>query len=199
MPWDRSHRGLGQQHRALRFVEKPEAATAAKYLETGRFFWNSGMFVWSVETILEELKRQLPRHLEYLAPAAGREGERSWPEILRKAFEPLESTSIDFGVMERARNVRMLAAEFYWNDVGGWLALEEFLEKDASGNACRGKLEALDAKSNLVYCEDPEETVALIGVEGLVVVRAGGKTLVLPKEKAEEIKILVKRLEPPQS
>ena len=101
--------------------------------------------------------------------------------------------------MEGARNLRMLAAEFYWNDVGGWLALEEFLEKDASGNARRGKIEALDAKSNLVYCDNPEETVALIGVEGLVVVRSGGTTLVVPKEKAEEIKKLVKRLELPQS
>ena len=183
----------------LRFVEKPEAETAAKYLETGRFFWNSGMFVWSVETILGELQRQLPRHLELLGPSVEREGDSGWPEILRQAFEPLESTSIDFGVMEGANNLRMLAAEFYWNDVGGWLALEEFLESDASGNACQGKLEALDAKNNLVFCDNPEETVALIGVEGLVVVRAGGKTLVVPKDKAEEIKKLVKRLEPPQS
>ena len=91
--------------------------------------------------------------------------------------------------------MRTVAGTFYWNDVGGWLALEEFLESDSAGNLARGQVEALEASGNLVYCDNPEETVALVGVEGLVVVRAGEKTLIVPRDKTEQIKELVKRLE----
>jgi mannose-1-phosphate guanylyltransferase len=185
--------GIGH-FRLRRFVEKPDAETARKYLAAGNFYWNSGMFVWSVETILAELARQLPAHLEHLVPAVEHDSTPEFAEALRRAFEPLTATSIDFGVMEGAKNIRMLRAEFEWNDVGGWLALEEFLAADPAGNVHRGRLEAIDAAGNLVFCEDESETVALIGVKDLVVVRASGKTLVVPKERAEEIKKLVKKL-----
>ena len=188
------HEGIAH-YDLVRFVEKPDEPTARAYLETGRYYWNSGMFVWSVENILDELERQLPAHLEHLAPAMEKEGASGWQEALTKAFETLKATSIDFGVMEGARHIRMLAATFYWNDVGGWLALEEFMEKDGSGNAHQGKLETLDAKNNLVFCENEQETVALIGVENLVLVRAGKHTLVVPRDRAEEVKQLVKRLQ----
>jgi len=179
----------------VRFVEKPDLETAREYLASGKYYWNSGMFVWSVETILGELERQLPAHLKHLTPAVEKEGASDWPQVLKGAFGPLEPISVDFGVMEGAGRIRMLAAEFYWNDVGGWLALEEFMEKDRAGNAHRGKLETLEAKNNLVFCEDEEETVALIGVEDLVLVRAGKHTLVVPRERTEEIKGLVKDLQ----
>jgi mannose-1-phosphate guanylyltransferase len=186
----------GIEHfRLLRFKEKPDRRTAGTYLESGRYLWNSGMFVWTVQTVLDELERQLPGHLRLLGPAVEREGAPDWKAALSGAFEGLEATSIDFGVMEGAKNLRAVAARFYWSDVGGWLGLEEFLEKDSSGNAHRGALEALDASGNLVFCEDSSETVALIGVEGLVVVRAGNRTLIVPRERAEEIKALVKRIE----
>lgn len=184
-----------RHYRLRRFVEKPDAATARKYLEAGNFYWNSGMFIWSVEAIFAELGRQLPAHLEHLEPAVGYDGTPRFSGALENAFAPLAATSIDFGVMEGANQMRMVRAEFEWNDVGGWLALEEFLGTDQDGNAHRGRLEALDANSNLVFCEDENETVALIGVKNLVVVRAGGKTLIVPKERAEEIKKLVKKLE----
>ncbi len=186
--------GIGHFH-LRRFVEKPAAGTAREYLEDGRYYWNSGMFVWRVGTILAELERQLPEHLAQLSPALEGEEGPARETRLGEAFARLKAISIDYGVMEGAREVRMAVADYYWNDVGGWLALEEFLEKDSSGNAARGQLAALDARDNLVYCEQPEETVALIGVSGLVVVRAGDCTLIVPKERAEQIKSLVKRLE----
>ncbi len=185
----------GIEHFELkRFVEKPDESTAGDYLSSGRYYWNSGMFVWSIETITGELERQLPGHVECLSPAVEADGTSRWKRALAAAFEPLEATSIDFGVMEGARKINMLAARFEWNDVGGWLALEGFLGTDLAGNAHRGKLETLDATGNMVFCEDENETVALIGVDNLVVVRTGGRTLVVPKERAEEIKQLVKGL-----
>ena len=177
-----------------RFVEKPDEQTAGDYLASGHYYWNSGMFVWSIETIIAELERQLPEYVESLNRAVEADGTSRWKQALTESFEPLEATSIDFGVMEGAEKIHMLAARFEWNDVGGWLALEEFLDTDPGGNAHRGKLETLDAAGNLVFCEDENETVALIGIKDLVVVRAGGRTLVVPKERAEEIKQLVKGL-----
>jgi len=184
-----------EHYELLRFVEKPDEATAGKYIGSGRFYWNSGMFVWSVSTILGELERQLPDHLRCLRPAVESEGASGWERALAGAFERLQATSIDFGVMEGAKKARMVAAGFYWNDVGGWLALEEFMDKDEAGNAHRGKLETIQAKDNLIFCENEQETVALVGVDNLIVVRAGDRTLIVPREKAEQIKLLVKKLE----
>jgi len=183
-----------EHYRLLRFHEKPSTEMARSYLETGRFLWNSGMFVWTVDAILEEIGRQLPDHLTVLEGAVERDGKEDWDDSLRTAFESLEPVSIDYGVMENAVNVRCIRAPFSWEDVGGWLALEAHLEKDAEGNATRGAVWTLDARDNLVFCENPAEEVALLGVEGLVVVRAGRRTIVVPKDRAEDVKKLVRRI-----
>jgi mannose-1-phosphate guanylyltransferase len=182
-------------YRLQAFREKPDAATAEAYLRSGEYFWNSGMFVWPVEAILEELARHLPDHLRHLGPAVSAWGTPQLPEALLRGFEPLVPISVDFGVMERAKSVRCVAASFEWDDVGGWLALERFLAHDLDQNAHRGQLRTHQAGSNLVFCEDEEEVVALVGVDGLVLVRAGKTTLVVRRERAEEIKKLVAKLE----
>ena len=188
----------GIEHYELeRFVEKPKRAEAEEYLATGRYYWNSGMFIWRTEAILAELQRLLPKHLEYLGAAVERDGEADWADALRAGFEPLVKKSIDFGVMEKAAArglVRCVVPRFRWSDVGGWLALEEHLQQDASDNAHLGRLEQLDARRNLVFCEEPGETVALVGVEDLVVVRSGGKTLITRRDNTEAIKKLVENL-----
>jgi len=186
--------GIGH-FRLLRFREKPDAATARGYVESGRFLWNSGMFVWKAGAILAELARQLPGHLRLLEPAVARFETPAWPGALRDAFQPLRAVSVDFGVMEKALEVRCVAGAFAWSDVGGWTALEDRLDRDAEGNARRGRLAALDASGNLVFCEDPTEEVALVGVSGLIVVRAGKRTLVVPKDRAEDVKSLVRMME----
>ncbi|MEA2063659.1 MAG: sugar phosphate nucleotidyltransferase [Gemmatimonadota bacterium] len=182
-------------YRLLRFVEKPDSRRAEKYFASGRFYWNSGMFIWSVDTILGEFERQLPEHIQHLGPAVEADCTPGWDRALTKGFESLKAISIDFGIMEGAARVRTIQSAFEWNDVGGWLAMEDYLTKDGSGNAARGRVEALDSSGNLVFCENETETVALVDVEGLVVVRAGDRTLIVPREKAERIKELVKRLE----
>ncbi|MHC4600932.1 MAG: mannose-1-phosphate guanylyltransferase [Planctomycetota bacterium] len=181
--------------RLVRFREKPDAATARSFFEAGRFLWNSGMFVWTAESILGELSRQLPAHIRQLEPALDHDGKAGWAEALERAFEPLEPTSIDFGVMENAAEVRCVAAPFAWEDVGGWLALEAHLEEGDESNRIRGRVVALDARSNIVFSEDPGESVALLGVKDLIVVRTGQWTLVAAKEEAERIKDLVRKIE----
>ena len=107
----------------------------------------------------------------------------------------MAAVSIDFGVMEKASDVRMVAATFGWSDLGGWLALAEFLESDEAGNHHRGRLAAYDARGNITFTEDPQELIALVGVDDLVVVRTGGRTLVTTAHRAEEVKALVGMLE----
>lgn len=178
-----------------RFVEKPDAATAAGYLVGGRHLWNSGMFVWTTDAILAEVARLLPAHLAALEPAVAADGTAGWPTALRPAFAGLEPISVDYGVMERAADVRCLRARFQWSDVGGWEAVAARLPADEAGNRVHARLVASDAGGNLVFAEDSDETVILLGVSGLAVVRSDGRTLVVPRERAEEIKAVVGRLD----
>ncbi len=185
----------GVSHLALeRVVEKPDAARAQTFLAGAKHLWNSGMFVWRASSILAELERQLPEHLRHLRPALAYDQTPDWQRALSEAFEPLTRTSVDYGVMEHAREVRCVRGRFSWSDVGGFGALAAHLERDEHDNAHRGRVSALDADHNLVFCEDPHERVALLGVSDLVVVRAGRRTLVMPRARAEQIKQLVNTL-----
>ncbi len=178
----------------LRFKEKPDVQIASKYMESGRFYWNSGMFVWSTDMILKELDTHLPSHFKALTRAADYDKTHKWHDALRGAFESIPSLSIDFGVMEKADNVYCVASRFSWDDVGGWLSLENYLPKDKTGNFFRGNVMTLDATNNVIFCEDPQDTVMLVGVEDLVVVRAAGGMLVVHKDQTEDVKKLVEQM-----
>ena len=176
----------------LRFVEKPDAATAAAYLSSGRFLWNSGMFVFGVDAMLGALRTWLPRHLDTLAPVVIADDLTS--AAFAAAFAQLPKISIDKGVMEKHSTVLCVPATFAWSDVGSFPALAEHLDQDDKGNAHRATLHTLDATNNVVWCEDGSEEVAIVGVEGLVIVRAGKRTLVMPKNRAEDVKKLVEAM-----
>lgn len=185
----------GISHYSLQqFKEKPDLDTAKKYVKSGHFFWNSGMFVWETGAILEEFNRLLPEHIKHIAPALEKDGTDDWQHALEHAFEPLRKISIDFAIMEKAKDVRTVGAVFSWSDVGGWLALEEYLQKDKENNHVRGHVKSHDAGENIVFCEEEGETVALVGVKNLIVVRTGSRTLIVDKDKAEEVKKLVDSL-----
>lgn len=180
-----------ERYRVLRFREKPSLSVAKEYVASGRFYWNSGMFVWTADAILREIERHLPEHARLLFPLGEAWGKPGWIDRLRAVFPRVPKISIDFGVMEKAERVAMVKAPFRWSDVGGWNALAAFLRRDGATNAVRGEVHGLDAHGNIVYCADEREQVALVGVDDLVVVRAGLRTLVAHKEKVEEIKKLV--------
>ena len=180
--------------RIASFQEKPEPLVAQEYLASGRHFWNSGMFVWSTGAILRELEANLLLHLERLSVSIESFGTSSWNQSLTDALYPLDAVSIDYAVMEKAHEVCCVASPFSWTDIGGWLALLPFLEKDGNDNAYRGRISTLDARRNLVYCDDDSEEVLLVGLEELVVVRAEGRTLIVPRDRLEEIKSAVASL-----
>jgi mannose-1-phosphate guanylyltransferase len=178
----------------LHFKEKPHLEAARAYVQSGDFYWNAGMFVWTAEAILKEMAIHLPNHVKVLSHAVEFDQTPQWADALKTAFESLHRVSIDFGVMEKAQKVCCVASRFSWKDVGGWLALESCLSQDEAGNCCYGEPVTLDATDNLVFCEDPEETVMLIGVKDLVIVRVGARTLITHKDRTEDVKKLVERM-----
>jgi mannose-1-phosphate guanylyltransferase len=184
--------GAGAHARPVRrFVEKPDLPTATTYLQSGRFLWNSGMFVFAVAAMERALQAHLPAHLATLAPAVRPSSTTTLAAALAEAFPRLPKVSIDKGVMEKHDDVQCVPARFAWSDVGSFPALADHLPKDDAGNAVRGRVRVLDARDNVVWAEDADEEIAVVGLSDIVVVRAGRRTLVVPRARAEEVKRLV--------
>ena len=178
---------------ARRFVEKPNHEKAAEYVASGRFFWNAGMFIWSVASLRKALGAHAPALLgmaDRMLPAVGK---KTFGRRLAAEYGKLEKISVDYALMEKARNIVMARGTFPWDDVGSWRSLENHFAADPDGNVKVGRCEALDARGNIVFSRD--RLTALIGVENLVVVQADGATLVCPKDRVQDVKQLVKRLE----
>lgn len=177
----------------VQFREKPDAATAAEYLASGRFAWNAGMFVWSVPTVRAELSLHAPQLAEFVTGASA--SPAALHQSLGQDFAGLTPTSIDFALLEKAGRVLTLAAPFDWDDVGGWPAVAARLERDGQGNAHRGALTALDARGN-VSVSASGRRIALLGVDNLLVVETEDSVLVIPRDRTDEIKKLVGLLPP---
>jgi mannose-1-phosphate guanylyltransferase len=175
-------------HSVKRFVEKPDHARAVKFLSEGNFLWNSGMFVWTTDAILGALRKSAPEIVGPLEKAG------TTTRILR-AYPSLPSVSVDVAVLEKAPSVRVIPADFEWSDVGSWPSLEELLPLDAQKNGIAGgaMLVAEGSRGCIAYGKRGE-LVALLGVEDLVVVRAGNAVLVCKKDRAQDVKAIVTRL-----
>ena len=177
---------------AKRFVEKPDRKRAEKYIAAGNFFWNSGMFIWSVASIQRAFGKYRP---ELLAMANSMEkvaGTGRFQKQMAIEYGKLEKISIDYAVMEKSKNIIMARATFDWDDVGSWTALENHFKKDANGNVCIGICETLDSSSNIVMAGN--RLTALMGVKDLVVVQAEDVTLVCSRESAQNVKQMVQHL-----
>lgn len=179
-------------HRVAEFCEKPDFATAERYLKTGEFLWNSGMFVWRADAILDALRRFLPALAADLRAYTKAVGTPKQAAALGRVYRRAEPVSIDYAVMEKAKNVVALRAGFGWDDVGSWLALERHLKADRDGNSVAG-LVAARAAGNCIVDSDCG-LVALLGVRDLVVVRSGDAVLVAARDKLPELKRLLRRM-----
>ena len=172
-----------------RFVEKPDRASAESFVKSGRFYWNSGMFVWHTKAILDAYAKLMPKVHAGLQNVSADE--------LAGVYATLDKTPVDKGIMERASNVRMLPIDYHRNDVGSWAALTRVVARDSAGNwpalSEGARLIAEDAGGCVAYAEG-NELIALLGVRDLIVVRAGNATLVAPRERAEDVRRLVERL-----
>jgi mannose-1-phosphate guanylyltransferase len=175
-----------------RFVEKPNLKTAQMYVKTGRFFWNSGMFVWSVESLQRALGNYRPELLKMASRMERVAGTRGFRKALVREYGKLEKISIDYAVMEHADNIVMVKADFRWDDVGSWTALENHFRKNSTDNVLVGSCVAMGSNRNIVM--SGSRPTALLGVRDLVVVQGDNATMVCSKAMAQDVKRLVQLL-----
>lgn len=176
------------------FIEKPPFEAAEYYVRSDDYLWNTGIFVWRVEAIEKALEQFCPQLQATLKTVQDKlhQGE-AFNTLLKECYPDLEKISIDYAVMEKADNLVVSQVNFDWDDVGSWTALENHLPKDSNGNACQGKVVCEHANNNIVI-SDGHHRVALFGVSDLIAVHTADATLVCTKEKAQEIKHLLKQM-----
>ena len=182
--------------RVAAFHEKPNRERAEQFLEEGGYFWNSGMFFWRVSTFLKQLEVARPvlaDAVREIAEAIGRGDEEAAGTI----FANLESISIDYALMEHAEKVLMARADFPWDDVGAWPALYRSMQHDETGNVCVGDPVLVDCEDCIVYNNvgAEKQAVAVVGMEDVVVVCVEDAVLVMPKDRAQDVRRIVRELE----
>jgi mannose-1-phosphate guanylyltransferase len=179
-------------YKVNRFVEKPDQQKAAKFLADGNFFWNSGIFAWKTALILNKIREYLPElahGLQNIAPSLGTPAEK---EALARLFPTLPSISIDYGVMEKDKDILMVRGDFDWDDLGSWMALAKQFRATGEKNVSKGRHLGIATEDCLVYAQDA--LVATLGVSDLVIVQTEDVVLVCSLERAQEVKDLVEKL-----
>jgi mannose-1-phosphate guanylyltransferase len=187
-------------HAAARFIEKPSKERAAELVAGNRHLWNAGMFFFRAGLMLEAIAKHLPdlaRGLDRIEAAAAKGEEAEEARALAEEFPKMPSISIDHGVMEKAEKIAVVPGSFGWNDVGSWQVTWEMSEHDAQGNALPPGTVAVDAKNNLVRDltrGGVKKRWALVGVSDLVIVETDDAVLVIPRERAQDVRLVVDAL-----
>lgn len=191
----RAGAGLGGQARAVEaFVEKPDAATAQRYLAHGGYLWNAGIFVFRADVMLSAFAALMPELFKALALLQTAIGTRRYRATLVRCFAQMPATSIDYGVAEKAKNVAVVPGDFGWSDVGSFNALPEVRPLDAQGNLKVGaRTLLLDTHGSVVLGGDTR-VLAVVGMTDVVVVDAGDAVLVLPKNRSQDVRLVVEAL-----
>jgi mannose-1-phosphate guanylyltransferase len=179
------------------FVEKPDALTAQRYLQDSAYCWNAGIFVFRADAILAALSRHMPKVFEGLEQIARALPGGGGPAAAREAFPRMPSISIDYGVMEpeanTTRRIALVPGDFGWSDVGSFAALPEVRTLDGRGNALSGDTLAVDCDDCVVLSEG-DRLVAAVGLRGLCIVDAGDALLVVPRDRAQDVRAAVEAL-----
>ncbi|HUS45816.1 MAG TPA: sugar phosphate nucleotidyltransferase [Phycisphaerae bacterium] len=179
--------------RVEEFKEKPNGRQAERYVASGQYLWNAGMFIWKASALLAAAEKHMSRTYRLLADLAESVGAEGVADRARRTFERIEPISVDYGIMEKAEDVWSVPAIFEWSDVGGWLAAADLIEADANGNHIRGRAVCEDAADNVIVA-DGEHPVLVAGIRNAVIVHGPGGTLVCDKAWAERIKPLVEKI-----
>ena len=186
--------GPASAYRVTRFREKPDAKTAAEYLASGNFYWNSGIFVWRAATIVEALRQHQPDMHAHLKAIADADGSQQFDEVLEREFTAITPVSVDYAVMEHAEDVIVIEAPFEWDDVGSWQALARLRGTDDNGNTIVAKHIGLDTRDTIVRGPD-DHLIVTLGVDDLIVVHTPDATIVANRHREEDIRKLTKMLE----
>ena len=171
------------------FAEKPHGKLAKRFLSSGDFLWNAGMFFWRVDTFMDSLNKYLPELHDSLTKIAPK---LSSGESFDGLWDLIEPESIDYGLLEKASNIYVVSGEFTWNDIGSWNALYDILNPSKDGNIVKGNGEVIKGKNNLIHSNG--RLTAIVGADDLIVINTDDATLVVPNDKVEDVKELVEML-----
>jgi len=175
--------------KVLTFAEKPNYATALNFIKSGDFFWNSGMFIWKIDTILNEINRFMPDLYEGLIQIKDQINNPDFHNILLNIYGQLRSISIDYGIMEKSDRVFLVKGQFNWSDVGSWEAVYELSEKDQDGNVKVGTVYTDMALDSYIY--SPDKFTAVIGLDNVIVINCNDALLICKRDKAQDVKNII--------
>ncbi len=179
------------------FVEKPDRETAEKYLESGNYYWNSGIFVWKITAIFEAFMKHLPEYIRAFEPLHNLISDKivsDTPEIwemITGIYDKINPLSVDYGIMEKADNCMIIPADFGWADLGSWKAIDDILEGDDQNNRSPDREKALFLNSDNCSVFSEKSHVAVVGLDNIVVVQAGDNILVIDKDSSQDVKKVV--------
>jgi mannose-1-phosphate guanylyltransferase len=179
-------------YKVYTFAEKPNYATAVRFLESGDFFWNSGMFIWHVETILEEISTHMPELYEGLIAIKQAINTPDFEKTLVNVYGKLRNISIDYGIMEKSQRVFLTKGNFTWSDVGSWEEVYQLSEKDDNGNATKGNIFTDMTVDSFIY--SPTKFAAVMGVENLIVINTDDALLICRRDQSQEVRKVVDHL-----
>jgi mannose-1-phosphate guanylyltransferase len=174
-----------------KFVEKPDLETAKEYLNQGNFLWNGGMFVWKCSTVIKLTKEYLVNTYEVLSEIAAT-SESEFNQVLENMYPQVDSVSVDYGIMEKAKNIYVIPSDFGWDDIGTWYSVERYRDKDDNNNVCVGDIKNIDGCNNIVVSK--EKPIVVVGLDDVFVVESDEIIFVGKKEDIERIKEIKKRV-----
>lgn len=181
-------------YKAKRFVEKPDLETAQQYIREGNFYWNAAMFAWNVKTLLDLYQQHMPEMYQKLMKIQESWNTDKQEQTLNEIFPQLESISVDYAIFEKAPKIALIPADLGWKDIGSWSSIHEILVGE-DNVVKRGDVETIDTKDALIFNENPDKLVTVVGMEDIVVVDTKDSLLVVKKSKDQDVKKLVKKLE----
>ena len=189
---------LNKPTKSLGFKEKPQYEIAKAYFESKKYLWNSGMFIFKYDTIMEALKLHSLNHfetIEHIKPLFTKNEGVKTAELVKDEFMNFEKKSIDFAVMEKASNIMVIPSEFGWNDVGNFTAFEELFDKDENENVVRNvNTISVDSKNNIIVSDGNYQRVSLLGIENMIIAVTKEEILVCSKDKNQDIKKILKQI-----
>ena len=187
--YDPANTGQNRAYRVRTFAEKPNEATAERFLDSGDFLWNSGIFVWRVDSILANIKTYLPETWEAFEKASAYLGTDQEEKAIHHAYHKSTRVSIDVGIMERANNVYVVPGDFGWSDIGDWRAVYDLSEKNQHGNVLKGNVIAHDSSRCLV--DAGKRLIAIVGLHDAVIVDTDDALLICHRDSTQQVKNVV--------
>ncbi len=185
-------KNLKNVYEVLKFEEKPNLEKAKQYLRSGKYLWNSGMFIWKTSTILKCFENLLPIVFEGLEKIKKTIGTDLYIETLTREFSKFPSESIDYGIMEKAKNIYVIPGNFGWDDVGSWLSLERINKTNQDGNIIKGNVVTIETKNSIIQATD--KLIATVGLEDVIIVDTKDALLICNKDNTQDVKKIIENL-----